>query len=293
MSFLRRKKRKTRGGRSQHPRSVLIKQIVLGMLLCVFVGGVGVGIWHGSRVDALTITEVDISGGETIDHDTVRALVEEELTGSYYHLVPRRFAWTYPQERISERVQELERIDTVSLTRESGTTLRVEFTEYHPFALWCGSEVDGECLFMDATGYAFARAPQLSGGAFVRFIKYDTEEPAVGTTPFDSNFVRESTAFIERAYEELGLTITIVEQINEDDVIYSIAGGGTLKLSLRMPLADAYENLHTLLQSPEFAHIAPGTFQYIDLRYGNKVFVNEEPPQLDSTATSSAQSVEE
>ena len=145
---------------------------------------------------------------------------------------------------------------------------------------------------MDATGYAFARAPQLSGGAFVRFIKYNTE-PAVDTAPFDSNFVRESTAFIERAYEELGLTITIVEQINEDDVIYSIAGGGTLKLSLRMPLADAYENLHTLLQSPEFAHIAPGTFQYIDLRYGNKVFVNEEPPQLDSTATSSAQSVEE
>jgi hypothetical protein len=53
-------------------------------------------------------------------------------------------------------------------------------------------------------------------------------------------------------------------------------------------------NLMAVISSPDFSHLKPGNFQYIDLRYGNKVFVNEEevvvPEEFDvvSTSTSSA-----
>jgi len=36
-------------------------------------------------------------------------------------------------------------------------------------------------------------------------------------------------------------------------------------------------NLNVVLTSDEFTDIQPGGFQYIDLRFGNKVFVNETP----------------
>ena len=40
--------------------------------------------------------------------------------------------------------------------------------------------------------------------------------------------------------------------------------------------ASVIENLKTILVSEEFSHLKPGNFQYIDLRFGNKIFVNEE-----------------
>ena len=49
-------------------------------------------------------------------------------------------------------------------------------------------------------------------------------------------------------------------------------------------------NLRSILASDEFNDLQPGSFQYIDLRFGNKVFVNKEDPSLiaaSTTATSS------
>jgi hypothetical protein len=47
-----------------------------------------------------------------------------------------------------------------------------------------------------------------------------------------------------------------------------------------------FQNLKTILASEEFAHIAPGEFQYIDLRFGDKVFVRE--ANMDTSTTSSS-----
>ena len=60
-----------------------------------------------------------------------------------------------------------------------------------------------------------------------------------------------------------------------------------------MPATDVVENLLVVLASPEFSHLNPGNFSYIDLRFGEKVFVNEigEVPETE-TATSSDEAVE-
>lgn len=282
MRFFRKRRKKKRGQRAQNPRIVLIRQIVIGVLLFTFVGLIGTGIWYGSRVEALTLTEVEVIGGETIDHENVRTIAEEELTGAYYHLVPRRFAWTYPEETITERISAIERVKNVHIERTSGQKLVVVFEEHKPFALWCETLTTQECLFLDREGFAFGHAPKLQGSAFLRFSETD-RVPQVGESPFTGAFVQESSAFIKRVYNELDLNIIQIEKTDDEELTYHIAGGGELKVSLRMDTDKTFENLETILFSEQFSHIAPGNFQYIDLRYGNKIFVNEEEPV---TATS-------
>lgn len=280
--------------KDQNPKLVLIRQIVGGLLAFLFLGLLLTGAWYGSRIEALTLKSVEVIGGETIKHNTIKKIAEEELQGTYYRLIPRAFAWTYPKKLIESRIREVDRLKNVHLERTSGTELTVVFEEYKPFALWCKDAESTECLFMDREGFAFSVAPTLKGGAFLRFSEVG-REPERFTTGFDGAYIREITEFSEKVYDELGMNIIQVERTGKDELVYFIAGGGKLKVSRRQSIDETFENLVTLLTSDAFSHIEPGNFQYIDLRYGNKLFVNEEPPQAPgatSTATTTVSTEE-
>lgn len=301
MAFWNRKRKRKRERETPNARIVLIRQIVFGFLLVAVIALMGTGVWYGSRLKALTIENIEVIGGETIDHGQIETIAREELEGAYYRIVPKAFGWTYPANAIKDRIQAIERVKNVHVERSTRRTLAIVFEEYRPFALWCqptnegGLVLSSECLFLDREGFAFGHAPKLQGGAFLRFSE-EGRTPEIGIQAFSGEFVRTTEVFIQRVYDEIGLNIIQVEKSGEEDVTYHIAGGGELKTTLRMTSDETTENLKLVLSSAEFEHIAPGNFQYIDLRYGNKIFVNEELTTGDAattTATSSDSAVTE
>ncbi len=259
----------------------------MGLLMIVIL--LGVAVWYGTRVQFLTISAVSVAGGETVQHSDVQSAVTTVLAGEYIGLVPRRFAWFYPEDEILRAVEAIPRVKDPILVRE-GTQLLVTFTEYVPHALWCMDRNNEECYFIDESGYAFTKAPKLSGGAFPRFHTIGTT-PTHRTTMISTEDLRAIEVIRERISSELALPIAYVETDIMRDVFLGVAGGGEIKATLRMSPEETFENLRTVLSAEEFKDTAPGSFQYIDLRFGNKVFVNEEKPGLaTSTASSTATS---
>ncbi len=99
--------------RRQHlnPNTVLlIKQIVIGVLIFSFIGLSIATIWYGTRIGALTLRDVHVSGGESIAHADIEKRVREKLNGSYFGLVPRTFAPLYPEDEVMTSILEVERI---------------------------------------------------------------------------------------------------------------------------------------------------------------------------------------
>jgi cell division septal protein FtsQ len=252
---------------------VLIRQIAIGTAVLSGVALVGSGIWYGTRIDALTIDEVAVSGGETVTHEAIEEAANDALAGAYFALIPHRFAWTYPEEEIKEAVAREPRVKDVSVVRD-GQELSISFSEYAPSALWCGEKTDDRCLFLDATGYAFAEAPELSGGTFLRYVD-PSREPAIGAYAYTGTTGVDFLSFAATLHEHYGFTVTHVEQDAEDELTYRIAGGGLIKTSLRITPEDTLANLDTVLASDEFTGLSSGSFGYIDLRYGDRVFVRE------------------
>jgi cell division septal protein FtsQ len=280
--------------KSNHPKLVLIRQIVIGIFLALVLGGLVTGVWYGSRIEKLTIDEIQIIGGETINHTDIEVIVSQELAGSYYHLVPKGFAFTYPEEKIKNKILDIDRVKNVLVERVSGQKITIVFEEYKPIALWCEKLDSKECLFLDKQGFAFGKAPVLEGGAFLRFSE-DGVVPEKGQTPFSVDFLNDSNNFIQMAYDGLGLNIIQIEKTADDELVYFISGGGKLKVSNRLTTEQTLENLRTILTSEAFSHIEPGNFQYIDLRYGNRVFVNEElapTPVGEGASTTASTTVE-
>ena len=254
-------------------------------------------VWYGTRVDSLTITNVEVTGGETIDHKAVRRLIETELEGEYAGFIPRRFAWFYPHDDIKNAVAQVKRIDSIEVARVDGRTVQVTFDEFLPYALWCASVTENTCVFLDETGYAYAQAPDLNGGSFLRYVHL-SDEPTVG----QNVVATEDFALLTQLTELLAQAGWIVSHVEIDsvrDAFLHIVGGGEFKVTLTQPPSETVENLMVVLTSPDFEDIQPGTFQYIDLRFGNKVFVNEEPDSAveegveTETATSSEAAIQE
>lgn len=268
---------------------VLLKQIFYGFLSIGSVAIILTGIWHGTRINSLTIDTILVSGGETIRHSLVEELAFNELEGEYINFIPRKFSWFYPKKSIEEKLSQIDRIHSINIQKTNSKSLKINFDEYVPHALWCNAKESRDCIFLDEKGFAFAKAPDLTGGAFIRFSKinesYELKSNIIETDKYRlinelSDLLAQNNWYTAR-----------VEIDNENDAYFHIVGGGELKITLRQTPLKTADNLFVVISSEEFKHIAPGNFKYIDLRYGEKVYVNEElepkfPEMVEETSTS-------
>jgi hypothetical protein len=264
---------------------IIIKQVFLGILVFSSVAALITVVWYGTRIKSLTIDTVSVSGGVTISEEVVRGKVEEQLEGAYLKLVPKRFTFFYPEEIIYESVKSIERIKNVTVEKKSNKEIYVSFDEYMPDNLWCSYGTTDDCFFIDKEGFAFTRSPSLTGGSLVRY--YVTSAKAeVGQSPFTVEDYKSTVEFAAKLADK-GWFVNRVEIDAVRDVFYTMARGSELKASLTEGAAKPFSNLETIIQSKEFSHLEPGNFQYVDLRFGTRVFVNEELlVSVDENATS-------
>jgi len=255
-------------------RSTYIIQILKGFFILGFFIGLGWSVWHGTRLPSLTISEIEISGGDTINHNVVRKAVETELEGTYLAFIPKTFTYLYPASAILSSVEAIPRIKDVNIKKVNNQKLSVVFDEHEPRALWC-DENSQHCLLVDEKGYAFTDAPNLSGGSLLRFVIEDTPL-LLRQHMLSESELSQALAFSEALKNEFGFTVERVWYEQNKDITYTLVGGGKLLTNSEEAIEVTLSNLATILDSENFLHLRPNNFQYIDLRFGNKVFVNEE-----------------
>jgi hypothetical protein len=253
---------------------VMLKQIGLGVLVISVVALILTGVWFGARMDSLTLTKTEVFGGQTISHELVSDLALQQLEGEYAGFIPRSFAWLYPRQDIIDVVSMVNRIHSVGVDTTDWNTVHITFEEYLPEALWCKTLLALECVFVDDSGFAYSTSPDLTGGSMLRFI-HTSKDPKIGellTSPEDFVLLKQLADLLV----ENGWFVSHIEIDKVRDAFLHIVDGGELKVTLTQPPQDTVDNLNVVLTSDEFKELEPGNFQYIDLRFGNKVFINEE-----------------
>jgi hypothetical protein len=291
MLGLEKKKKQQLGYTSRTPaRRVLspfARQVIVGLSVLLFIALCIYFVRYLTHLERFQISTIEVVGGTTIDHELIRDSAAKALIGEYLRIVPKRFFAFYPKEAVATSIANIQRVKHVHVEYVGDRTLTIAFEEHIPYALWCSDAHIARCFLMDTQGYAFADAPALEGSAFIRYFT-TVQEPELRTSGFDAAFISASRAFADLLLSELDLYVTQVRQLDMYDVEYTLASGGIIKVSQKMDTHTVFQNLKTILASEEFAHIAPGDFQYIDLRFGDKVFVRE-AATVTSTTSSSTQ----
>lgn len=277
------KRRKVHAG-----KRMLWRQLGVGFIVVTLVGLLVAGVWHGSRAASMQIDNVSVSGNDTVSTALVEEVVWTELSGTYFALVPRQFQLTYPQAAIVSAVAALPKIESVHVHDEASGELMIEIEEYQPTALWC-DEVEGgrSCVYVSVDGYAYLKAPALEGNAFLRF-NDEKKDVAVSTQFMPPSRFTTLLLLTEELKERLGFVVEEVIVHDEDDADLVLSTGALLKITSSQSVEEIAVNLETLLSAPEFQVLERGEFEYIDLRFGDKVFVLEEPPVELATTTATS-----
>ncbi len=239
--------------------------IVVGVIIILTVAAVVI-----LRLERLQIRTVTVSGAVVMGQDVVRAVVQEELSKSYFWLLPKSSILLYPKAELEEKLSStFPRFKHIDLTLKGSHELEVAVVERKPEALYCAGEA---CYFLDEKGFVFDRAPVFSSGVYFIYRKETPLENPLGQTLLGEVEFQSLSNFLEDlqdlGFRPEGLTLS------SDEIEIEMGEGARILLALPSQYRLLISNLEAFFKN----EVALGAEDFqaqileLDLRTPNKIF---------------------
>ena len=245
---------------------VRITSAIVILILLLTCGVVSLTYWP-----ALQIKTVAISGAQTLPPGTIEAFVRDRLAGEYWYVFPKSNIFLYPRQQIAaDLIKEYPVLASADVHAADFHTVAVNLVEREPRALLCPQ--DNRCLFMDENGVAYTDAPTFSEPVYVSYYGSTTGDtlPKQFLTPLEFQAL---SALVDAIAQKLpGEKVAAVSVDEAKDVRMRFADNFTLIFTLVDQGGDVFERLTLALTSGPMAAHKLGDFQYLDLRFGDKLY---------------------
>jgi len=258
---------------------------VLGILILLVGGFVAL-----AKAPFLRIGSVEVSGVRTTATSSVEQLIKDHLAGSYLYLIPKNNIFLYPNEESVEALRAAyPQFKSVEIHAADFNTLAATIVERQPTALWCETvatttqvavraeaPVQGQCYLMDEDGVVYAPAGASTTYAFV---SYDGAVSSLGPR---SGGARQYIT--PEQYRSLSALVGAISQSEPSDIVRQVAvdsdgdalayfsDGFLLLFNLSDETGDVYERFSLALKSDPFKDKPLSSFEYLDLRFGDKLY---------------------
>ena len=256
--------------RRRHRRKIWRRNLLIAVVV-IIVAGVSSLFF----LPSLMITGVNVSGTAIVSSDAVVQSTENILAGRYLFIFPKSDTLVYPKnEIVSSLEKQFPAINSVKISRGGFHGLNIAISERQPAALWCtGFSTSSPCDLMDATGFIFAPAAEISGPSYLRFLdQLATSSPPIGQYYLPAADFQSLFAFLDNL-PTLNLQPATIEPLAPSDWQVNLVSSGSLYVSGSESYDDTFANLSTLLSNPTFkSQFTTQKLEYLDLRYGTKIF---------------------
>lgn len=253
-------------------RSSLFKFLFFVLVLVILVAG---SAYLLKRPEVM-IKNIILDGNETVPTEEIVGFVREKLSGSYFFVFPRSSIFIYPQRQIEESIPlKFTKIENVEVVFNSFDSISVTVKERNPKALWCGeNRLEGgipECFFLDEKGLLYTRSPAFTGDVYFRFYGPLGEGSSIGQHFLPESKFKEISFFLQFLMES---DIQAVELAvgNENDYELYLENGTKVLFAQDGDLSLILDNLQSILLSDDLKEHGTVGIDYIDLRFGNKVY---------------------
>jgi len=267
----------------------VIRNRILLILVCVVI--VFIALCFITRIKSLNVVNVAVAGNKIIETEGIESMVREHISGKYLWLMPKTNFVLLPKNKIKSALEEkYHRLKDINLKITNDKTLSVSVGERVGTFTWCGKTLpeigikpeDNKCYFVDDSGYVFDEAPYFSDGVYLKFYgmteNKNRENPAGST--FLLNYFTELATFLENI-GKMGINpVSVLVKENNEIEIYLSSNilppeapkiifnkdADFMKLAENLEASITTEPLVTKLKN-EYKLL-----QYLDLRFGNKVY---------------------
>ena len=271
----RRRKRFTSSKYAQRRRKAAYTKTIFVTVVLVLL--MGVVAWL-SRLEDIRIAAVEVEGNSVITDTELVAIVDEKLQGTYFFLIPRSNTLLYPRRDITAAIlSSFPRLVTAEVSFVDFRSIVLSVEERVPYARWCGDNFmpleaeDNRCYFLDADGFIFAKSPGFTGNVFMNFYGSIDQNDPVGAQFLSRQEFRNIVFFLNSLKQ---LSIDPAMLIISDDIDLELFLGSGTRIILRRSndFADILTNLESIFASEVFRDRNMMTVDYIDLRFGRKVY---------------------
>ena len=263
--------RRTRRERTRRARTAFLWMLLAAAL--------AVGFFYLLLRPELAIREIRVSQDGAVLEGEVIALVQGHLAGAYAGVVPKNALVLYQKAAIEKAVAaRFPSLAEVRAERAAGGVLQLKLRARRPTALWCPplfefeSDADASCLLMDETGFVFGEA-SAGDAALPRLRAPAPASAALGTFALKESRLAALRGLHARL-KQLGLPPEELRLRAGEGVEAALQGGARLLFGEEATYDAALARLATLLGEQ---HLIPRRDEklrvdYLDLRYGNKVY---------------------
>ncbi|MBI4137715.1 MAG: FtsQ-type POTRA domain-containing protein [Candidatus Sungbacteria bacterium] len=284
-----------RRGRKRTFIRLLAPRNVFLFIALVAAGGAGI---FSLRHPYARIARIEVLGAQSVSGDEIRSRAAALLSGSYAFVIPKDFFGLVNAGAIKKTLEkDFLRIADAEVIKEFPDSLRISVRERSSWAIACPQEIRQQlpqslpatgtpaaagslgtgarrqapaCVFIDENGFAYEEAPR-TFGALVRTLVADAP-PAVGGFVVDASTMGFLKAVSEGSEKLLGSPIVEYQILSRTpgDVRLKTREGFSLIVTQEASIPDSLRVLERVLA--EEIKEKRGRLDYIDLRFGNKVF---------------------
>lgn len=257
----------------ERKRKIFIFKIIVLVFFILSIFGSMVWLFHSARLD---LSRTLVEGNVTVTSDQIRTMIDNSLSGSYFFVFPKSSTLLYPKEALEAGLlQAFPILSSATVESEQFSFLHVTLKERTPFALYCFNDTEpqsGDCFFVDRTGFIFEKAPSTGGSAYLQFMDASSSKPELGESIFPDSF--DALSLFVAKLSTLHFLVKEVRRTPEQYTFF-LEGGTRLFIALDSDLSEVFNNLNTLLTQSlyrKFGENALSKIDYIDLRFGNRVY---------------------
>lgn len=267
--------------------------VALIVAILLLLGGL-IGLTHWSAVE---ITSFEVSINSSLPEEEIKDVVSSQLDRRLWFVVAQDNILLLPSDLITDKVANLTpRIKSADITRTGLQRFNVSVQTRSPSAQVCPPKpaTSSRCLLVDKNGFAYRRADMKNSSSSELFMYRSSNLPEVGSQLKAPETFRVLQSFITKLPELSFAPESAMLKDHEDVYIETADGSGATSSSstsvqLRVNLADdlsrKFTDLQTIVENKSFVastteetpdgttpSISPFALEYIDLRFGNKVF---------------------
>jgi cell division septal protein FtsQ len=250
--------------------------ILVGLFVLLFFS---VSYYSGHK--SITISTIEISATNYLDEEFVINEVQQMLAGRYFFLFARNNFLILPKTEIKENIlSQNVFIEDVSIEVRGLNHLVINIYEHGPVAKWCMKN-SGSCYLVNQDGLIYVEeARQLNSNHTLQFSDdkiislfgaYDDTEDVIGQYYLESNLFRSVLNLIKKL-EELGFKVSHLNTRDHESITIYSEERPYLLISKYSNLEQVFQNLKTTIETEELNRAQLGNLEYIDLRFGNKVY---------------------
>jgi len=226
------------------------------------------GLAYLSNSDSAKISNIYINDTIFFDKKEIEKIVREELDGKYLMVFGKNNIFLLPKFKIEERLKNFNSsIKKASLTLSGVNSISINIEEYKPVAVWCN---DSDCYYLNENGLVFNKASIDYDKNLVKFGDWLRDDPT-GKTYTDPETFKKIIKLIEFV---LKVPMKVVSINTEDGLTFNLHTdvGTRLLYEINDNPEDVANNLNTVLEKDAINKAQLNNIDYIDLRFGNKVY---------------------